>query len=289
MWGLDSIGKINSDNKRYFYLKDHLGTVRAVIDTANNIVSAQDVDCWGYIMSNRTYQSDNSKYKFTSKERDAESNYDYFGARYYDSRIASWGSVDPLLEKHFDCTPYNYVLRNPIVLIDPDGKQRVPLTNAQTAYDGGGGDIMGPVSVGFTLGLGYEAYKAFTHIFTEPNNLGELNFINPILGTIPEIIIILNEAITIAEGDKIPSEGLNPPKKRGDAPTSKKTGEKVEIHHVGQTKGGPYKEMFEKEHRGPGKYKEHHDPKKPSEREKNWSNLVKKYWKEQWDSGRFNK
>lgn len=111
------------DNKRYFYLKDHLGTVRAVIDTANNVVSAQDVDCWGYLMQNRTYQSDNAKYKFTSKERDVESNYDYFGARYYDARIANWGSVDPLMEKHKDWTPYNYVLRNPIRLLDPNGKQ----------------------------------------------------------------------------------------------------------------------------------------------------------------------
>jgi len=29
--------------------------------------------------------SDESIYKFTGKERDNESNYDYFGARYYDN------------------------------------------------------------------------------------------------------------------------------------------------------------------------------------------------------------
>lgn len=77
-------------------------------------------------MDYRSFNTDQGKYKFTSKERDAESNYDYFGARYYDSRIANWGSVDPLLEKHKDWTPYNYVLRNPTRLIDPDGKQKVP-------------------------------------------------------------------------------------------------------------------------------------------------------------------
>jgi YD repeat-containing protein len=33
--------------------------------------------------------------KFTGKERDEENLYDYFGARYYDSRIGRWGGVDP--------------------------------------------------------------------------------------------------------------------------------------------------------------------------------------------------
>jgi len=49
--------------------------------------------------------------------------YDYFGARYYDSRISVWLSPDPLFEKHLQWSPYNYVLRNSFVLIDPDGKQ----------------------------------------------------------------------------------------------------------------------------------------------------------------------
>lgn len=42
---------------------------------------------------------------------------------YYDNRIANWGSVDPLLEKHIQYSPYNYVVRNPILFFDPDGMQ----------------------------------------------------------------------------------------------------------------------------------------------------------------------
>jgi len=78
---------------------------------------------WGYPLENRSYQSDDIDYKFTGKQRDAETGYDYFGARYYDARIANWGSVDPLFEKHIGWNPYNYVLRNPMALIDPDGRQ----------------------------------------------------------------------------------------------------------------------------------------------------------------------
>ena len=81
MWGLDNFGKINSDGSLFFYLKDHLGSIHAVVNQSNMLVSAQDYDAWGYIMPERQWQQDPNNdeevYKFTSKERDNESNYDY--------------------------------------------------------------------------------------------------------------------------------------------------------------------------------------------------------------------
>lgn len=120
IWGLDNAGKITPDGSKYFYY--HLGSVRAIVNQNNQLVSAQDYDCWGYLMQNRTYSSDQSMYKFTGKERDNESTYDYFGARYYDSRIGRWGQVDPFLEKYFDLTPYAYVNNDPLLCIDPSGR-----------------------------------------------------------------------------------------------------------------------------------------------------------------------
>jgi len=110
-------------SKYYYYYKDHLGSVRAVLDGSfGTTVQAQDYDAWGDIF--RTYTSDDiSQNKFTSKERDQETGYDYFGARYYDSKVGNWLSPDPLFEKHIGWSPYNYVLRNPYMLIDPDGRQ----------------------------------------------------------------------------------------------------------------------------------------------------------------------
>lgn len=123
IWGLDNVGKINADTTRNYYLKDHLGSIRVVLNSTNTVISAQDYDAWGYQLENRSYNSSAMKYDFTGKERDNETSYDYFGARYYDSRIANWTSIDPLFEKHIQWSSYNYVLRNPIRLIDPDGKQ----------------------------------------------------------------------------------------------------------------------------------------------------------------------
>ena len=124
IWGSDNVGRIESGGDKKFYIKDHLGSVRCVLDASSNILSSQDFDAWGHKINGRSYIADKpNKYQFTSKERDLESDYDYFGARYYDSKIGRWGGVDPLLHKHFNFNPYNYVLDNPLILKDPNGKQ----------------------------------------------------------------------------------------------------------------------------------------------------------------------
>ncbi|MBZ0202803.1 MAG: RHS repeat-associated core domain-containing protein [Ignavibacteria bacterium] len=131
MYGLDNVGNIKANGDKLYYLKDHLGTVRAVLDTTNAVVAAYDYDPWGYPLSNRTYEASSTidqKYKFTSKQRDKESGvngkngYDYFGARYYDSRIGRWGGVDPSAKYKPYLSPFAYSSDNPISRIDPDGR-----------------------------------------------------------------------------------------------------------------------------------------------------------------------
>ena len=63
---------------------------------------------------------------FTGKERDSETSFSYFGARYYDSDIlTSWLSVDPLTDKYPNISPYAYCGWNPIIFFDPNGKEKV--------------------------------------------------------------------------------------------------------------------------------------------------------------------
>ncbi len=69
------------------------------------------------------------RFKFTGKERDDETGYDFFGARYYASSLPLWLSVDPLADKYPHISPYAYCAWNPIKYVDPDGKW------VETAWD----------------------------------------------------------------------------------------------------------------------------------------------------------
>ena len=61
---------------------------------------------------------------FTGKERDSETGFSYFGARYYDSDILTgWLSVDPMADKYPSLSPYAYCAWNPVRLVDPDGEE----------------------------------------------------------------------------------------------------------------------------------------------------------------------
>ncbi len=74
------------------------------------------------------------KYKFVGNERDVETNYDYLGDRYYDSRIGRELSVDPFADDAPAVSPYSYASNNPIAYYDDNGDS-TQLVNDQYVTD----------------------------------------------------------------------------------------------------------------------------------------------------------
>jgi RHS repeat-associated protein len=64
-----------------------------------------------------------ARYTFSGKERDEESGFSYFGARYYNSTYSIWLSVDPMSDKYPSLSPYAYCADNPVKLVDPSGEE----------------------------------------------------------------------------------------------------------------------------------------------------------------------
>jgi RHS repeat-associated protein len=71
----------------------------------------------------KSYTSFSSRFRFNGKEWDEETGNFYYGARYYDPKISVWLSVDPILKHHE--SPYSFTSNNPIMLIDPDGRDTI--------------------------------------------------------------------------------------------------------------------------------------------------------------------
>jgi RHS repeat-associated protein len=117
-----------------YYHLDAVGNVRVVTDQAGNVIERHDYLPFGEEINPTGSQTK----RFTGKERDAETGLDYFGARYYGSKIGRFTSVDPNLDaKRALLDPqewnrYAYGRNNPLRFVDPDGRESM-------TYPWGGG------------------------------------------------------------------------------------------------------------------------------------------------------
>lgn len=116
------------NNTTYFAMLDHLGSTHILTNYPTpTVYDSIDYTPFGDIFSGTS----NTTHKFTGKERDTETNLDYFGARYFSSVQARFLTPDwdakpvTVPYAHFgnpqSLNLYAYVGNNPITLADPDG------------------------------------------------------------------------------------------------------------------------------------------------------------------------
>jgi RHS repeat-associated protein len=123
-FGGKRIARRDSSNNVVYYAADHLGTSRVVASSTGAILDQSDFYPFGgeRILA----ASSGNTYKFTSKERDSESNLDNFGARYDSSILGRFMSADlfsqKLLENPQDLNLYLYTVDNPLRYKDPNGR-----------------------------------------------------------------------------------------------------------------------------------------------------------------------
>jgi RHS repeat-associated protein len=109
--------------KRFIY-SNHLQSSGLELDETGAVISYEEYHPYGttaYQANNSTIKATAKRYRFTGKERDEESGFNYHGARYYASWLCRWISVDPLESKYAPWSSYNYVLCSPLMDTDMSG------------------------------------------------------------------------------------------------------------------------------------------------------------------------
>ena len=110
-----------SDKKYHYYLQDHQGNNRVVVDQ-----TGQKEEVNHYYPFGGTFASAEKSiqpYKYNGKEIDTKNGlnwYDY-GARQYDAAIGRWHAVDPMAEMYYSWSPYVYCVNSPTNYVDPTG------------------------------------------------------------------------------------------------------------------------------------------------------------------------
>ena len=166
----------NSTPTYHYYLQDHLGNNRVVIDEHGKVEQVNHYYAFGGLMGEST-GGGTQPYKYNGKELDRMHGLDWYdyGARHYDAVLGRWMWVDPLAEEYDNVGSYIYCKNNPIAFMDMNGKDGVAVIDYENHsiiivgnkdFHGRSGDAAGeynPANRIITLGEG-----SFT-----PNNKGQ--------------------------------------------------------------------------------------------------------------------
>ena len=119
----------------YRVVSDHLGSPRAIVNTATGaVVWRANFDAWG----NRTLitgAGDFVPFGFAGGQFDGDTGLTRFGARDYDPVVGRWTNKDPILFDGNAANLYTYSFEDPINFVDRDGQRPVWFCEQLAARD----------------------------------------------------------------------------------------------------------------------------------------------------------
>ena len=122
----------NQNPTFHYYEKDHLGSVRMVVNENGTIEQVNHYYPFGGVYGNLSYNAEIQKSKYIGKEFDHMHGLDLYdhGARMYDAARVVWDRVDKFCEKTPNLGVFLYCQNNPIIKFDPNGKEIIDLLSS---------------------------------------------------------------------------------------------------------------------------------------------------------------
>ena len=111
-----------NERMQFYYHPDHLGSSSYITNLDSEVMQHIEYVPFGEVFIEERNNTWNTPYLFNAKEFDEETGMYYYGARYYEPKLSLWISVDPSAEEKPWLTIYCYTRNNPIILVDPDGR-----------------------------------------------------------------------------------------------------------------------------------------------------------------------
>ena len=163
--------KDNYEKMQFYYHPDHLGSSSYITNLDGEVSQHIEYVPFGEVFIEERNNTWNTPYLFNAKEFDEETGMYYYGARYYEPRLSLWMSTDPLQEKYPNINTYCYTINNPIIFIDPDGKDwfKYQAKNEKTAtwhyHKGSSAIYIGTDGKKHTSNNGFEYLAMFTKTY----------------------------------------------------------------------------------------------------------------------------
>ena len=120
----------NGTPQSYYFIKDHLGSVHAVVNSSGNIVESYRYDAWGRVLgvydgqgTPLTQSAIGNRFLWQGREYSWATGLYYFRARWYDPVTGRWLSNDPIGISG-GLNQYVFCGNNPVNFRDPLGRCR---------------------------------------------------------------------------------------------------------------------------------------------------------------------